>query len=76
MQEHIVIVSGSVPLADHVVERIPEPAILLAHHPDTWRSARKHGADLTVSGHTHAGQIRIGPWISVLSMTRFCRGII
>lgn len=33
------------------------PAILLSHHPDMFVEAADRGVDLTLSGHTHAGQI-------------------
>lgn len=31
--------------------------ILLAHHPDSFDEARKWGVDVTLSGHTHGGQV-------------------
>ncbi len=34
-----------------------EPVLLLSHHPDLFREAAWAGVDLTLSGHTHAGQI-------------------
>jgi len=34
-----------------------EPAILLSHHPDLFCEAAHVGIDLTLSGHTHGGQI-------------------
>jgi len=36
-----------------------EPAILLSHHPDFFFEAAAAHVDLTLSGHTHGGQIRI-----------------
>lgn len=33
------------------------PAVLLAHTPTTFDDAAKRGVDLTISGHTHGGQI-------------------
>ncbi|MCA9582263.1 MAG: metallophosphoesterase [Myxococcales bacterium] len=33
------------------------PTVLLAHQPKAFHSARKHGVDLQLSGHTHGGQI-------------------
>ncbi len=32
-------------------------SVLLYHRPDGWDAAIKHGIDITLSGHTHAGQI-------------------
>lgn len=37
-----------------------EPAILLSHHPDFFFEAAAVDVDLTLAGHTHGGQIRIG----------------
>ena len=31
--------------------------ILLAHHPHAFDEAHRHAIDLTLSGHTHGGQI-------------------
>lgn len=36
-----------------------EPTILLSHHPDFFFEAAAAGVDLTLSGHTHGGQIRV-----------------
>jgi predicted MPP superfamily phosphohydrolase len=36
-----------------------EPVILLSHHPDFFHEAASVGVDLTLSGHTHGGQIVI-----------------
>ncbi len=38
--------------------RAGEPAILLSHHPDFFFEAAAVDVDLTLSGHTHGGQIR------------------
>ena len=37
--------------------REDEPIVLLSHHPDMFREAAWVGVDLTLSGHTHGGQI-------------------
>ncbi len=34
-----------------------EPILLLAHHPDLFHEASHVGVDVTLSGHTHGGQI-------------------
>ncbi len=39
-----------------------EPVVLLAHHPDFFFEAAAVQVDLTLSGHTHGGQIRFGRW--------------
>ena len=39
--------------------REEEPVVLLSHHPDMFREAAWVGVDLTISGHTHGGQITL-----------------
>jgi hypothetical protein len=34
--------------------------LLLAHHPDVFDAAAEQGWDLTLSGHTHGGQVTAG----------------
>ena len=49
---------GSTPKQDTI--------ILLAHQPNHLKVARQHGADLMLSGHTHAGQFfpgTLGAWL-------------
>jgi len=44
------------------------PTILLAHDPERFRQAAERGVDLTLSGHTHGGQIAfpfLVRWISL-----------
>ena len=41
------------------------PAILLAHEPDIFVKVPERIA-LTLSGHTHGGQVRFGPWAPVV----------
>ncbi len=36
-----------------------ETMIALSHHPEFFRFAAAHGAVLTLSGHTHGGQVRL-----------------
>jgi len=36
-----------------------EPVLLLSHHPDFFYESSHAGVDLTLSGHTHAGQITL-----------------
>lgn len=43
-----------------------EPTILLAHHPDYFRESVQRGVDLTLSGHTHGGQVMLFGWVPVL----------
>ncbi|MCX5660023.1 MAG: hypothetical protein NTW19_09915, partial [Planctomycetota bacterium] len=35
----------------------PDLSLLLAHHPDAFDFACRHHVDLTLSGHTHGGQL-------------------
>jgi predicted MPP superfamily phosphohydrolase len=41
--------------------RVPdeEPVVALAHNPALWPSLRKRGVSLTLSGHTHWGQLAV-----------------
>ena len=39
-----------------------EPIVLLSHHPDMFVEASWVGVDLTLSGHTHGGQITPFGW--------------
>lgn len=52
------------------------PVILLAHEPDIFATLRERVC-LTLSGHTHGGQIRIGGWTPVVPSrygARYCYG--
>jgi predicted MPP superfamily phosphohydrolase len=40
--------------------REEDPVLLLAHRPDTFLEASERSVDLTLSGHTHGGQVLIG----------------
>jgi len=42
-----------------------EPTILLAHQPDHFPEASAHGVDLTLSGHTHGGQMKLFGWAPI-----------
>lgn len=39
-----------------------EPAVALAHNPALWPELARRGVDLTLSGHTHYGQLAIPDW--------------
>jgi hypothetical protein len=43
-----------------------EPIVLLSHHPDCFFDAAIAGIDLTLSGHTHGGQIVPFGWTPLL----------
>ncbi len=49
--------------------RSGEPVILLSHHPDFFFEAAAAGVDLTLSGHTHGGQIE--PLRFMMGHTKF-----
>lgn len=56
--------------------RPDEPSLLLSHNPDVFLRSAKLGFDAQLSGHTHGGQIRFGPWAPVtLSRHGFTSGL-
>ena len=36
-----------------------DPRLPLAHHPDAFEAAARHGVDVTLSGHSHGGQMML-----------------
>ncbi len=54
-----------------VIKNIPtgDFSILLSHRPNIWSKAvvKETAIPLTISGHTHAGQLRIGSWLPALA---------
>jgi hypothetical protein len=54
-------------------DRPPDtPTVLLSHDPERFRQAMKKGVALTLSGHTHGGQIAfpfLSKWISLSHLT-------
>ncbi|MGH7818885.1 MAG: metallophosphoesterase [Candidatus Binatia bacterium] len=48
------------------------PHLLLAHNPDDFYEAVRHGVALVVSGHTHGGQIRFPKGPPIVRQSRFC----
>jgi predicted MPP superfamily phosphohydrolase len=71
--------TGRHDVARAVAERPPgAPVVLLAHDPALFPEAAGHGVDLTLSGHTHGGQLGL-PFFSrkvnlARIMTRFTTG--
>lgn len=68
------------PYLEHTAEFVTPGAfnLLLSHNPDVFPVAAKQGFDLTISGHTHGGQINIdllGSNINVADLvTPFTKG--
>ena len=48
------------------------PHLLLAHNPDHFYEAEARGVPLTISGHTHGGQIRFANGGPLIRQSRFC----
>jgi predicted MPP superfamily phosphohydrolase len=48
------------------------PHLLLAHNPDYFYEAHSRGIPLTLSGHTHGGQIRFANGPAIVRQSRFC----
>ena len=48
------------------------PHLLLAHNPDQFFEAEANGIALTLSGHTHGGQIRLPNRTPIIRQSLFC----
>lgn len=48
------------------------PHLLMAHNPDDFYQAETRGVALTLSGHTHGGQIRFANGRAIIRQSRFC----
>lgn len=61
---------GEGPRPDLAIQGIPDSAwrLCLSHRPSDWDLAVGTGAKLTLSGHTHGGQINIIPGVSSARM--------
>ncbi len=61
---------GPGPRPDLAVKGIPDGAfrLCLAHRPGLWRLARRMGAQLTLAGHTHGGQVNLIPGVNFARM--------
>jgi len=55
---------NAAPDIERALSRIPpgEPTVVLAHNPSLWPDLARHRVDLTLSGHTHYGQLAIPAW--------------
>ena len=71
----------TLPYLSALVSSIPSaaPRILLSHRPDLFPQAASEGFLLTLSGHTHGGQIALPGWQGRFNLarliTRFPRGL-
>lgn len=56
---------------------VPEHAVkvLLAHHPDFFDAAAKHGVELALAGHTHGGQLGLFGVPLVPPVFKYMRGV-
>ncbi len=56
--------ANAAPDIDRTLSGIPqgEPTVVLAHNPALWTDLARRGVDLTLSGHTHYGQLAIPDW--------------
>ena len=55
-----------------LISRNGTPHLLLAHNPDHFYEAEAHGVPLTLSGHTHGGQIRFPNGPALIRQSRYC----
>ena len=57
---------GPGPSPELAIQGIPPTAwrLCLSHRPSDWNLARRTGSHLTLSGHTHGGQVNLIPGIS------------
>jgi predicted MPP superfamily phosphohydrolase len=49
----------------------PSPVVLMSHNPDLFFEAAARGVELMLSGHTHAGQLRIGNRPVLIRQSRY-----
>jgi hypothetical protein len=57
---------------DRLMTEHGPPHLLLAHHPDFFYEAEACGIALTLSGHTHGGQIRFPHGPPLVRQSQFC----
>jgi predicted MPP superfamily phosphohydrolase len=57
---------------DRMLAQNGPPHLLMAHNPDHFYEAEARGIPLTLSGHTHGGQIRIPGGPAIIRQSRFC----
>ena len=57
---------------DGVLAKHGSPHLLMAHNPDHFYEAEARGVLLTLSGHTHGGQIRFANGPAIIRQSRYC----
>jgi predicted MPP superfamily phosphohydrolase len=57
---------------DQLLSEYGPPDLLLAHNPDSFYEAEARGVPLTLSGHTHGGQIRFKNGPPLVRQSKFC----
>ena len=57
---------------DRLTSRHGSPHLLLAHNPDFFYEAERRDIPLTLSGHTHGGQIRFRNGPPLVRQSKFC----
>jgi uncharacterized protein len=57
---------------DQLLAQNGSPHLLMAHNPDHFYEAEARGIPLTLSGHTHGGQIRIPGGPAIIRQSRYC----
>jgi predicted MPP superfamily phosphohydrolase len=75
---HRDIAYGPGPRPDLAVAGLPADAwrLCLSHRPSDWHLARRTGAPLTLSGHTHGGQVNFLPGVSsALILGQYTQGL-
>jgi predicted MPP superfamily phosphohydrolase len=55
-----------------LISRHGPPHLLMAHNPDHFYDAEARGVPLTLSGHTHGGQIRFPNGPAIIRQSRYC----
>lgn len=61
------------PLLSQLLATVPvgKPCVLLSHRPDLFPQAASAGVTLTLSGHTHGGQLALPGFCGRLNLARF-----
>ncbi|HUK39763.1 MAG TPA: metallophosphoesterase [Candidatus Acidoferrales bacterium] len=57
---------------ERLLSRYGAPHLLLAHNPDHFYEAEANAIPLTLSGHTHGGQIRFPKGPPIIRQSRYC----